>query len=117
MLAVHPQLNATIAIELVSSKSGPLATLLLMLADWSELADSPDDVERLLGLNNYLMSCAVSLVRIDDQRVLALARTLPAEQLDPADIAPLIEQMAWEYSVHNERATNATDATDAAARA
>ncbi len=102
LLATHPQLNATVAVELKRANDGPQVTLLLMLCDWQTVAVEPPEIERLLSMNTRMMTCAVTIIDIDDQRVLALARTLAATELEPHQVAEHLEQMAWEYSLQSE---------------
>ena len=95
LMALHPQLNATIAVEIRPAAGGALVTLLLMLADWESARADTAEVERLLGLNEHLMTCAIALVDVGDQPVMALARTLPAAEIRPEEVAERLEEMAW----------------------
>lgn len=100
LMAVHPQLNATIAVEFKVGHGRVLATLLLMLGDWESIRGEKAEVSGLLQLNARLMTCAVALVDVGDQQIYALARTVVASELVAATVAEQLEHMAWEYQLH-----------------
>jgi len=102
LLFVHPQIGATVAVEVHPAPAGPTVTVLLLLMPWDEVADDTDAIAALLGLNGRLMSAAVALVSIADSDVIALARRVPAASLPPERVSELIEQMAWEYAALNQ---------------
>ena len=106
LMAVHPQLGATMAVELRTAAQ--TATMLLMFGEWDSLRCAPAEVQHLATLNARLITCAVGLVDVGDQQVVALTRTIPASDVAPERVADLVAQMAWEYSLRdNDSPTSA----------
>ncbi len=94
----HPRLQRQIVIQVTDSEQGPVIGVHILLSVWADVRDQDGEPQRLLGLNDRLMSAAVALVPLMDTPVVALVRRLPAAGLPAEDVADLIDAMAWEYA-------------------
>ena len=98
----HPAHRATV---LIIAEQGDarqeVATLavFVLIDDWLDVQKDIGAVTRLLQLNTALMSCAIGVVRLnDDELATALCRRIPVEDVDPTTVLDLIEGMVWEYA-------------------
>ena len=71
----------------------------VILGDYASYVGDEEAVFRLFSLNATLMSCAVGLLRLnEDEVVTALCRRLPADAVAVAEVRELIDSMIWEYA-------------------
>ncbi len=98
---VHPAHEATVLLVVEAEHDlNPLPTVLIavVIGDWQDLQQK-DNVAQMFALNPQLMTCAVGLMPInDDELAVVLSRRMPAQQIEPAEIVSLIDDIIWDYA-------------------
>jgi hypothetical protein len=96
----HPVHGATVMVVADGVEDDDASVgVFVILGDYDGLRGDDDAIFRLFSLNATLMSCAVGLLRLnEDEIATALCRRLPAAEVEATEVRELIDAMIWEYA-------------------